>query len=191
MRKALFLDRDGVINVDFGYVHRPDQVVFVDGIFELCRAARAHDYVTVVVTNQAGIARGLYTEHDFQTLTEWMRRRFDAEGAALDAVYHCPHHPEHGRGALQIQCSCRKPEPGLLLRAADDLSIDLGCSVMVGDKPSDLDAARRAGVKRRILLGHARPDDLPPDDSWAPTLTTVMQTLFVESVPWTALPESD
>ena len=149
---ALFLDRDGVINVDRGYVHQPEEVEFIYGIFELCRAARHAGYLRVVVTNQAGIGRGLYTERDFEALTDWMRQRFDAEGAPLDGVYYCPTHPTAGVGVYRIESDRRKPAPGMILQAARDLAIDLPASILVGDKESDIEAGRRAGVGRNVLL---------------------------------------
>lgn len=152
MRRALFLDRDGVINVDHGYVHRPDQVQWVDGVFELVRAARDRGRAVVVVTNQAGIGRGLYTEADFEALTAWMHDAFADAGTSLDAVYHCPHHPEHGLGPYRLDCSCRKPRPGMLLRARDELHLDLPGSVLVGDKSSDVEAGRAAGVGINLLF---------------------------------------
>lgn len=154
LRRALFLDRDGVINVDSGYVHRVDQVVFIDGIFTLVRAARAAGYRVIVATNQAGIARGYYTEADFLLLTCWLRQRFAASGACLDAVYHCPHHPQHGIGALRRECICRKPAPGMLLRAAHEHEIDLSASILIGDNASDMLAAAAAGIGLRCLLRH-------------------------------------
>lgn len=152
LRRALFLDRDGVINIDHGYVHRVDQVDFVDGIFALCRAAQRHGYLSVVITNQAGIGRGYYDEGDFRALMSWMKTEFERAGASLDGVYHCPHHPVHGLGVYRIACACRKPEPGLLLAAQHELSLDLSTSVLIGDKMSDIEAGRRAGVGQRILL---------------------------------------
>ena len=97
-RKALFLDRDGVINVDHGYVCTPERTEFIDGIFELCRAARQAGHLLVVVTNQAGIGRGYYSEQQFIDYMDWMRAEFEQRGTTLDAVYHCPHHPTHGVG---------------------------------------------------------------------------------------------
>lgn len=165
MSRALFLDRDGVINVDHGYVHRIDHFEFVDGIFDLCRAAVALGWRPVVVTNQAGIGRGYYDEAQFQALTRWMRERFEAEGAPIAAVYHCPFHPEHGVGPYRVDSFDRKPQPGMLLRARDDLGLDLGASMMVGDTVSDMLAAQRAGVPVRCLLVHGdapAADDAPP-----------------------------
>jgi D-glycero-D-manno-heptose 1,7-bisphosphate phosphatase len=150
--KALFLDRDGVINVDYGYVHRAEQCVFVDGIFDLVRAANEAGYVVAVVTNQAGIARGLYDEAQFHAFMDWMRGEFVRHGVRLDRVYHCPHHPDVGGDALRMTCACRKPEPGMLHRARDEFDLDMAASLLVGDKESDIEAARRAGVGRSFLL---------------------------------------
>jgi len=148
--RALFLDRDGVINHDSGYTSRVDDFVFVDGIFELCRAARQRGYLLIVVTNQAGIGRGYYTEQDFLALTAWMRARFDEEGAGITDVLYCPYHPTHGQGEYLADSFDRKPNPGMVLRAAERHRISLPASVMVGDKDSDMEAARRAGVATRV-----------------------------------------
>lgn len=146
IRKALFLDRDGVINVDHGYVCTPERTEFIDGIFNLCRAAKQRGYLIVVVTNQAGIARGYYSEQDFLIYMDWMRSVFVEHDAPLDAVYYCPHHPTDGIGSYLRACECRKPEPGMILAAQRDLGIDLKQSVLVGDKPSDLQAGEAAGL---------------------------------------------
>lgn len=143
---ALFLDRDGVINVDDAYVHRVEQFVFVDGIFELARGAHRLGWPIFVVTNQAGIGRGLYGEAEFHSLTGWMCERFAAEGAPLTKVYHCPLHPTEGRGAYRADSSWRKPGPGMLLAARDEFGIELARSVLVGDKGADIDAGRAAGI---------------------------------------------
>jgi D-glycero-D-manno-heptose 1,7-bisphosphate phosphatase len=153
LRRALFLDRDGVINVDSGYVHRIEDFEFIPGIFELVRMARGRDLVPVVVTNQAGIARGIYDEAQFARLTAWMMERFAAEGAALERVYYCPTHPTEGIGRYRVDSVDRKPGPGMLLRARDELALELGTSVMLGDKPSDMLAGRAARVGRLLLLG--------------------------------------
>lgn len=150
--RALFLDRDGVINVDHGYVHTPEQFEFVPGIFDLCRHAIMRGFHIVVVTNQAGIGRGLFTEEHFRTLTGWMRGRFEAEGVAILDVYHCPSHPEHGIGEYRTESEDRKPNPGMFLRAARDHAIDMAASVALGDKAGDLEAAFAAGVETRLLL---------------------------------------
>jgi D-glycero-D-manno-heptose 1,7-bisphosphate phosphatase len=158
MAKALFLDRDGVINHEVGYLYRSEDVRWVDGIFSLCRVAVQAGYKLVVVTNQSGIARGYYTEADFGVLMEWMRAKFVAEGAALDAVYFCPYHPQHGIGVYRQENEDRKPGPGMLLRAARDLNLDLAQSMMVGDRCSDVGAAKRAGLARMFLLQGTEPE---------------------------------
>ncbi len=150
--RALFLDRDGVINADHGYVYRPEQVDFVPGIFELVAAATARDWPVVVVTNQSGIGRGYYGEDEFQRLIEWMRAQFAENGGNIAAVYHCPHHPRDALPEYRSVCPDRKPEPGMFLRARADLGLDLAGSVLVGDRPSDLEAGRRAGVGARLLF---------------------------------------
>ena len=149
---ALLLDRDGVINVDKAYVHRIEDMDFIDGIFPLARAAVGAGMCLVVVTNQAGIGRGYYTEAQFQTLTEWMKKQFSEQGAPIAAVYHCPYHPEQGLGEYKLDSFDRKPNPGMILRARRDLDLDLAASVLIGDKRSDIEAARRAEVGLTILL---------------------------------------
>lgn len=165
-RAALFLDRDGVINVERNYVHRIEDFEFVPGIFELCSSAVALGYLPVVVTNQAGIGRGYYTEADFQSLTAWMRAQFRSRGVDIAGVYHCPYHPSAGVGEYRRESFDRKPNPGMLLRAAHDLRLDLARSAFVGDKDSDMAAGRAAGVGHLLWLadpgaGHA-PHDVPP-----------------------------
>ncbi len=150
--RALFLDRDGVINEEVGYLFRPAEVRWVPGIIPLCRTALALDYRIVVVTNQSGIARGLYTAADFEALMAWMREQLAAEGVRLTAVYHCPYHPEHGVGELRREHPDRKPGPGMLLRAAREHDLDLASSSMVGDRCSDMAAANAAGVAEAFLL---------------------------------------
>jgi D-glycero-D-manno-heptose 1,7-bisphosphate phosphatase len=151
-RPALFLDRDGVINVDCGYVHRVDQVEFLPGIFELARFAAERAWPIVVVTNQAGIGRGLYAEAEYQTVNQWMCDRFRDERAPIAKVYHCPFHAEFGIGEYRVDHPWRKPKPGMLLQAAADLGLDLSRSCLIGDKLSDIEAAAAAGVLERILL---------------------------------------
>lgn len=150
--KALFLDRDGIINQDFGYVVDVDKFVFIDGIFDLVKAARLHDYKVVVVTNQSGIARGYYSQMQFLSLSQWMKDQFEQKDAPLDDVYFCPHHPREGATELTYDCTCRKPKPGMFVQAAIEHGIDLHRSVMLGDKPSDMQAAIAAGIQQNYLL---------------------------------------
>lgn len=151
-RKALFLDRDGVINVEKHYVYRVEDFEFLPGIFELCAAAMERGYLIVVVTNQAGIGRGYYTEVDFKHLTEWMVGAFTQRGIDIARVYHCPYHPIAGVGEYRRESFDRKPNPGMLLRARDELGLDLVGSVLIGDKDSDIVAGRAAGVGHLIKL---------------------------------------
>jgi D-glycero-D-manno-heptose 1,7-bisphosphate phosphatase len=152
-RPALFLDRDGVINEDVGYLHRPEDCCFIPGIEGLIATANRRGYAVVVVTNQAGIGRGYYDEAAFHHLMNWMRTELAAKGAMMDAVYFCPDHPEHGIGQYKRENPDRKPGPGMLLRAAKDLSLDLAASVLVGDKQTDLLAGKAAGVGRLVYFG--------------------------------------
>lgn len=151
MRPALFLDRDGVINVDHGHVYRKEDFDFIPGIFDLVSRANAAGWLVVIVTNQAGIAKNYYSEADFRLLMKWVCQQFAQRGAHIDGVYHCPHHPEFGPEETR-NCNCRKPNPGMLLSAAADLNIDLRQSVLIGDKQSDLQAAQEAGVLRSYLF---------------------------------------
>ena len=150
-RRALFLDRDGVINEDAGYTHRWEDFVFVDGIFGLCRHAHAQGWLLIVVTNQAGIGRGFYGEDAFHALTARMCERFAAEGAPIAKVYFDPTHPEHGIGEYRRASPMRKPNPGMLLLAAEEFRISLADSVLVGDKASDILAGLAAGVRCNLL----------------------------------------
>ncbi len=151
VNRALFLDRDGVINHDSGYTSSQETFVFIEGIFELCRFAKQLGYVLFVVTNQSGIGRGYYSEQDFFTLTKWMCERFNAEAASITDVFYCPFHPEHGVGEYKKHSFDRKPNPGMLLQASEKYAIDLRSSIMIGDKDTDMQAAKNAGVGKRYL----------------------------------------
>jgi D-glycero-D-manno-heptose 1,7-bisphosphate phosphatase len=158
-RSALFLDRDGVINVDHGYVHRVEQFEFVPGIFELARFwVNEVQRPIVVVTNQAGIGRGYFNEGAYAGLTRWMCARFEAERAAIARVYHCPYHPVHGIGDYRRDHPWRKPNPGMILQAVTDLALDPTRCAIVGDKMSDIEAGAAAGLGLRILLARASSD---------------------------------
>ena len=148
-KRALFLDRDGVINHDDGYTSSVENFQFVDGIFDLCRSATRLGYLLIVVTNQAGIGRGYYSEEDFLVLTNWMRDRFKVENAPITDVFYCPFHPEHGIGEYKKDSLDRKPNPGMFLRAAEKHGLSLVHSIMIGDKDSDMQAANKAMVAIR------------------------------------------
>lgn len=161
LRKAAFLDRDGVINIDHGYTFKPEHFDFIDGVFDACRHLQNLGYLLIVVTNQSGIARGYYNEQDFAVLTSWMKQQFAAHGVKIDGVYYCPHHLEKGLVPYNIDCDCRKPNPGMLTQAIREFGIDPALSLMVGDKAADMQAAAAAGVGRKILVqsGQALSDE--------------------------------
>ena len=151
-RKALFLDRDGVINVDHGYVGRVEDFQFVEGILELIREAESEGYLPIVVTNQSGIGRGYYSEEDFEKVTAHMLEKMREAGIGIgrEQVFFCPHAPEEN-------CACRKPRPGMLLEAIGRFDIDPAASILIGDKASDIEAARAAGLGRAVLIPKDRP----------------------------------
>jgi len=151
-RPALFLDRDGIINVDHDYVHRREDFEFIDGIFNLCRHAKTLGYQIFIITNQAGIGRGYYTEQDFHALTEWMVSVFRNEGITIEKVYFCPFHPEHGIGQYKVNSPFRKPGPGMILQAAQEFDINLAGSVLLGDRETDVHAGIAAGVGKNLLF---------------------------------------
>jgi D-glycero-D-manno-heptose 1,7-bisphosphate phosphatase len=166
-RRALFLDRDGVINVDHTYVYKREHFQFIEGIFDICRFAKQKGYLLFVITNQAGIGRGFYTEEDFHQLTDWMNNEFRAKGVIIDKVFFCPFHPEHGIGRYKVESPDRKPGPGMILRALEEYSIDPARSVLVGDKESDIQAGKAAGVSRTLLYLPSSEDPIPRTAAYA------------------------
>jgi len=147
MNKALFLDRDGVVNVEKDYLYKREDFEFIDGILELCKHYQDLGYMIVIVTNQSGIARKYYSEKDFELLTNWMLAEFKKKNIHISKVYHCPHHPD-----INIKCSCRKPEPGMILEAKEEFNLDLTHSLMIGDKERDIEAACNAGISETYLF---------------------------------------
>lgn len=145
LKKIAFLDRDGVVNIDHGYVHRIADFEFSNGFFEACTLLAEAGYSLVIVTNQSGIARGYYTEADFIVLTDWLREQFAAHGLSLDAVYHCPH-------AADSPCNCRKPEPGMVLEHLAKTGAAPQDCIMFGDKPSDQGCAQAAGLGQFFMI---------------------------------------
>ena len=160
-QKALFLDRDGVINVDHGYVYQSKKFEFIEGVFSACKVFYDAGYKIIVVTNQSGIGRGYYSEDDFLLLTDWMKEQFKAHQVSISDVYFCPHHPNKALPAYLKQCDCRKPEPGMLLDGIKAYNIDPQKSIMVGDKLSDMQAASKAGIAVKVLVqsGQTLDDD--------------------------------
>jgi D-glycero-D-manno-heptose 1,7-bisphosphate phosphatase len=146
MNRALFIDRDGVINVDKVHVFLKEDFEFSEGIFDLCRKFIDNGYIIIVITNQAGIAKGLYSEDDFFKLTDWMIRQFRKRGIVISKVYFCPHHPD-----VTGNCLCRKPNPGMILQAAKEFNLDIAECVLIGDKQTDLQSGRNAGIPESNL----------------------------------------
>ena len=150
--KAVFLDRDGVINVDHAYVYKPQDFEFIDGVFAACAEFVKQGFRLIVVTNQSGIARGYYTEAQFAELSEWMQAQFVAHNINIDAIYYCPHHPKKGLGDYLQDCDCRKPQPGMLQRGIEAFDLDPSQCVMVGDKHGDMVAAKRCNIGTKVLV---------------------------------------
>jgi D-glycero-D-manno-heptose 1,7-bisphosphate phosphatase len=159
MNKAFFLDRDGVINIDSNYVNTMEHFQFIGGVFDACRIIQSHGYKIIVITNQSGIARGLYTKEQFFELNRWMLLKFKEENIDVTDVYFCPHHSVDGLGLYKIDCECRKPKPGMILKAKKQHSIDLTKSILVGDRLSDIGAGKSAGVCTLYLVNSATQAD--------------------------------
>ena len=147
--KVIFLDRDGVINKEVGYLHKVEDFEFIDGVFDACSNFQSSGYKIIIVTNQSGIERGYYREDDFQTVTQWMLRQFKNHNVQILDVFFCPHGPDSN-------CDCRKPKPGMFNQANNKYSIDMANSWMIGDKEADIQAANSAGISNTVLVksGH-------------------------------------
>jgi len=143
--KVVFLDRDGIVNEDIGYIYKIDEFKFMDGIFEICQRFINNGYSIIIVTNQSGIARGYYSMKDFRFLNAWMIDEFSKHNIDILDVFICPHGPDSG-------CNCRKPKPGMLIEASRKFDIDMKSSWMIGDSERDIEAANLAGINNTILL---------------------------------------
>jgi histidinol-phosphate phosphatase family protein len=159
-QRAVFLDRDGTINEEVGYLSNLDQLSIIPEAFEAVRLMNRRRLQVIVITNQSGVGRGYFDETVVEGIHDHLRAAFLAEGAVIDEFYYCPHHPTEGRGVYLISCSCRKPEPGMLIRAAAERNIDLLHSYMIGDTPKDVLAGKRAGCKGVLVeTGYGRDAD--------------------------------
>ena len=154
---AVFFDRDGVLNRDVGYAHRPDQIEWTPGVVEAIRLANEAGRLVFVVTNQSGVARGYFDEATVQALHRWMAETLAAQGARIDGFAYCPHHPDGVVAGYARDCDCRKPAPGMIEALIVQHAIDPTRSILIGDKASDLHAAQAAGVRGLLFTG----DDLP------------------------------
>ncbi len=146
LRPALFFDRDGVLNEDLDFVHRPDQVRWIAGAQQAIRFLNQAGYLVFVVTNQSGIGRGYFSAETVENLHHWMQSELTASGARIDEFVYCPHHPEAAVAAYRQICSCRKPRPGMILDLLGRWPVDPGRSLLIGDQPRDLQAAEAAGL---------------------------------------------
>lgn len=155
-QKALFLDRDGVINLDYGYVHKAQDFDFIDGIFNLSQQAVLNGYLIFIITNQAGIGRGFYTLKEFEDLSVWMCEQFLLNGVIITKVYHSPFHPTYGIGVYKKDHETRKPRPGMIHLAVDEFDLDLSSSILIGDKETDIQAGNNAGVGVNILYSDTK-----------------------------------
>jgi len=151
LKRAVFLDRDGTINVEKEYLHRAEEFVFIPGAPEAIKLLKEAGFLVIVVTNQSGVGRGYYDEEAVHRLHRYMDGELARRGASVDAYYLCPHHPLHGIGDYRRECDCRKPLPGMLLEAARDFTIDLADSYIVGDKLADVEAGRAAGCRPLLV----------------------------------------
>lgn len=147
--KTIFLDRDGVINHEINYLHKINDFIFINGIFDACSYFNKIGFEIIVISNQSGISRGFYTSAQYEEVTRWMKLQFETKNIKILNTYHCPHSPEEN-------CNCRKPKPGLFLKARKKYNINMEESWMIGDKESDISAANNAGISNTILLrsGH-------------------------------------
>jgi D-glycero-D-manno-heptose 1,7-bisphosphate phosphatase len=152
MPKAAFLDRDGIINIDTGYVFKKKDFLFVPGIFDLGRILIEKDFRIIIITNQSGIGRGIFTHKDFNLLSQWMIAQFQKKGIPILKVFFCPHHPTEGKGEYKTVCSCRKPSPGMILQSREEFDINLNESILIGDEPSDILAGINAGIPDNYLI---------------------------------------
>lgn len=153
MKKAVFFDRDGVINIDTGYVYKAQEFIFIDKVIESLAYLKSKGYLCILVTNQSGIARGYYTEEDFKKLCDYMQSTLAEHQACFDAVYYCPHHIDGTVLQYKIDCNCRKPKSQMFEKAILEHDIDVTQSIMIGDHASDLQAAAKVNIANLILVG--------------------------------------
>ena len=167
MKKAVFIDRDGTISEEVGYINHASRFKLFPYSADAIRRLNENGWLAIITTNQAGVARGYFNEDLIHAVHERLRAGLAAGGAQLDGIYYCAHHPSLGEPPYRVDCDCRKPKPGLISRAAHDLDIDLGESWMVGDRYSDIEVARNAGVKSAFVLsGYGRGEWEHQRESW-------------------------
>src|SRR5712691_9973918 len=156
-QRAVFIDRDGTISEEVGYINHPSRFRLFPYADSAIKHLNENGWLAIVITNQAGVARGYFSEDTIQRVHATMTNQLDGSGARLDAIYYCAHHPSVGEAPYRYDCECRKPKPGLILRAAEEFDVDLAASWMVGDRYSDIELARNAGVKSAFVMsGYGR-----------------------------------
>jgi len=190
-RRALLMDRDGTICEEVGYLDHVDKVRLLAGSGEAIRRANEIGLQTVMLTNQSGVARGCFDEDLLSDAHERLRELLAEEGARLDGIYYCPHHPEHGEPPYRRACPCRKPAPGLLWRARDEMGIDLAGSYMVGDRFSDLEAGARGGAVPILVLTGAGKEELRQHGAAPPVAPARVAADLLEALRWILQRERD
>jgi D-glycero-D-manno-heptose 1,7-bisphosphate phosphatase len=179
MNRAVFIDRDGTISEEVGYINHLSRFRLFPYSAAALKQLHENGYLAIVITNQAGVARGYFSEEMVQAIHKQMTQDLETSGARLDAIYYCAHHPSVGGPPYQLDCDCRKPKPGLLLRAARDYDIDLANSWMVGDRYSDIELAANAGVKSALVLsGYGRGEWEHQRDNWTTQPDLVAEDLL-------------
>ncbi len=159
MNKVIFLDRDGTINKEVNYLYKTDEFEFIDGAIEAIKTFHELGFKVIVITNQAGVARGYYEEKDVQTLHNYLDKVLQEHNTFIDAYYYCPHHPEGTVEKYSGKCNCRKPEIGMIEQAKMDYDIDLITSIIIGDKESDILTGKNAGIGKTVLVKSGHPID--------------------------------
>jgi len=184
---AVFLDRDGTINEEVGYLDSLDKLKMIPAAYEAIRLINKSCMKAIVVTNQAGVAKGFFTEKFVRQTHEIIQAALLEKKASIDKFYYCPHHPTEGTGIYLQNCNCRKPSPGMLLQAAHDLDIELGSSYMVGDRYRDVETAKKVGVKGILVkTGYGREvlQDIDPDVVTAGNKPDFVAKDILEAVKW-------
>lgn len=179
MRRAVFMDRDGTVSEEVGYVNHPDRFRLFAYSAGAVRLLNRHGWLAILVTNQAGVARGYFSESMIHAVHDKLQRELGERGASLDAIYYCAHHPSVGEAPYRADCDCRKPRPGLVLRAAHDFNIDLTGSWMIGDRYGDVELARNAGLRSAFVLsGYGRGEWEYQRSAWAHQPDLVAENLL-------------
>lgn len=157
--KAVFLDRDGTINKEVNYLSKIEQFKILENSVSAIKLLNDSDFLVIIITNQSGVARGRFTLEELEEINEYMKNELLKEGAQIDAIYYCPHHPEDG-------CACRKPNPGMLAKAKEEFDINLSSSYIIGDRLNDLETGYNVGCKTALVLTGYGKSELKEQDNW-------------------------